>query len=82
MQNITSAFINLSPILEAIKGHEEDLTPLSLQIGTYINEMRSISILFTIGFVQWKQNIRRNLFRDIPTTNDWQRNKSIFALVC
>ena len=52
MQNITSAFINLSPILEAIKGHEEDLTPLSLQIGTYINEMRSISILFTIGFVQ------------------------------
>ena len=39
----TSPFINLSPILEAIKGHEEDLAPLSLQSGTYIYERRSIN---------------------------------------
>ena len=32
--------INLSPILEAIKGHEGDLTFMSLQGGTKIKKMR------------------------------------------
>ena len=32
-ERCTSPFFNLSPILEAIKGHEEDLVPLSLQKG-------------------------------------------------
>ena len=43
LTRITSPLINLSLIFEAMKAHENDLDPLSLQSETQIYERRSIS---------------------------------------